>query len=67
MIRSFIFLVFLYISGMIAYIIYFNRNVIREQWKELKAFFSNPSFKRDIGRGLVALLLRYLRKKLFKI
>jgi len=52
---------------MIAYIIYFNRNVIREQWKELKAFFSNPSFKRNIGRGLVALLLRYLRKKIFKI
>ncbi|MAP84711.1 MAG: hypothetical protein CMF83_03150 [Candidatus Marinimicrobia bacterium] len=67
MIRSFIFLVFLYISGMIAYIIYFNRNVIREQWNELKASFSNPSFKRNIGRGLVALLLRYLRKKIFKI
>jgi len=67
MIRLFIILVFLYIVGMIAYIIYYNRNVIREQWDELKAPFSSPNLKRNIVRGLIAILLKYLRKRIFKI
>ena len=67
MIQLFIILVFLYIAGMIAYIIYYNRNVIGEQWNELKAPFSNPYLKRNIVRGLIALLLKFLRKRIFKI
>ena len=67
MIRLFIILVFLYIVGMIAYIIYYNRNVIREKWDELKAPFSSSNLKRNIVRGLIAILLKYLRKIIFKI
>ncbi|SVA64475.1 uncharacterized protein METZ01_LOCUS117329 [marine metagenome] len=67
MIRLFIILVFLYIFGMIVYIIYYNRNVIREQWNELKETFSSPNLKKNIVRGLVAILLKFLRKRIFKI
>ncbi len=52
---------------MIVYIIYYNRNVIREQWNELKETFSSPNLKKNIVRGLVAILLKFLRKRIFKI
>jgi len=67
MIQLFIILVSLYFSGMIVYIIYYNRNVIMEQWDELKAPFSSPNLKRNIVRGLIAILLKFLRKRIFKI
>jgi hypothetical protein len=38
-----------------------------EQWDELKAPFSNPNLKRNIVRGLVAILVKFLRKRIFKI
>jgi len=67
MIRLFIILVVFYIVGMVAYIIYYNRNVIREQWDEFKASISSSDLKRNIIRGLVAILLKFLRKRIFKI
>ncbi len=67
MIRLLIILVSLYISGMIAYIIYYNRNVIMEQWDELKTPFSSPNLKKNIVRGLLAILMKFLRKRIFKI
>ena len=67
MIRLFIILVFLYIVGMTAYIIYYNRNVVRKQWNELKETFSSPNLKKNIVRGLVTILLKFLRKRIFKI
>ena len=66
MIRLFIIFVFLYIIGIIAYIIYFNRSVIRKQWNELKETFSSPNLKKNIVRGLIAILLKFLRKRIFK-
>ena len=67
MIRLLIILVFFYIVGMIAYIIYYNRNVIREQWNELKETFLSPNLKKNIVRGLVTILVKFLRKRIFKI
>ena len=67
MIRLLIILVFFYIVGMIAYIIYYNRNVIREQWNELKETFLSPNFKKNIIWGLVTILVKFLRKRIFKI
>ena len=67
MIRLLIILVFFYIVGMIAYIIYYNRNVIREQWNELKETFLSPNLKKNIIRGLVTILVKFLRKRIFKI
>jgi len=67
MIRLLIILVFFYIVGMIAYIIYYNRNVIREQWNELKETFLSPNLKKNIVRGLVIILVKFLRKRIFKI
>ena len=67
MIRLLIILVFFYIVGMIAYIIYYNRNVIREQWNELKETFLSPNLKKIIVRGLVTILVKFLRKRIFKI
>ena len=52
---------------MIAYIIYYNRNVIREQWNELKETFLSPNLKKNIVRGLVTILVKFLRKRIFKI
>ena len=67
MIRLLIILVLFYIVGMIAYIIYYNRNVIREQWNELKETFLSPNLKKNIVRGLVIILVKFLRKRIFKI
>ena len=67
MIRLLIILVFFYIVEMIAYIIYYNRNVIREQWNELKETFLSPNLKKNIVRGLVIILVKFLRKRIFKI
>ena len=52
---------------MIAYIIYYNRNVVRKQWNKLKETFSSPNLKKNIVRGLVTILLKFLRKRIFKI
>ena len=67
MIRTFLILAGVYIVGLVSYIIYINRNTLREQWNDFIHFFSSPQFKRNILRSIIGILVRLIRKRFFKI
>jgi len=67
MFRSFVILAIAYVLGLIIYIIYINRNTLKEQWNDFTRFFSSPQFKTNILRGIIGILIRLIRKRIFKI
>jgi len=67
MIRTFLLLASVYVIGLASYIIYINRNTLREQWNDFIHFFSSPQFKRNILRSIIGILIRLIRKRIFKI
>ena len=67
MIRTFLILAGAYVVGLVSYIIYINRNTLREQWNDFIHFFSSPQFKKNILRGIIGIIVRLIRKRIFKI
>ena len=49
--------------GLVFYILYTNRKIIKEQFYEIISLFLNPYFKKNIFKAIISIIIRLIRKK----